>query len=329
MALDGKVLANAKRILADKRKDFEEHQANKASKAYSANPQIRTLDLELRLTMTKLIGVAFGSSCDSDVDDVRSKNEQLQERLKSELVKAGFSENYLDNAYMCESCGDTGFTDNSMCACLKDLYKAEQKASLSNLFKLGSETFENFDLSYYSETPSAETGKSPHESMKIVFQSCVEYTRSFGKNSLNLLFIGSPGLGKTYLSACIARVVAEKGYSVVYDMAAAIFSKYEDVKFSRTDDLEDKRDEIKRYLECELLIIDDLGTELTTAFTIAALYEVINTRLITGKKTIVSSNLTLDEMHRRYSEQIMSRLEWEYQVFKFYGEDIRKKKNMV
>jgi len=144
-----------------------------------------------------------------------------------------------------------------------------------------------------------------------------------------LLFLGATGLGKTYLSACIARVVAERGHSVVYDMATVIFSKFEDVKFSRTDDLEDKRDEIKRYLECELLIIDDLGTELVTAFTVATLYEVINTRLITGKSTIVSSNLTVDDLYSRYSEQIASRLEGEYHVLKFYGDDVRKKKNLM
>ena len=163
--------------------------------------------------------------------------------------------------------------------------------------------------------------------MEIIYETCVEYARKFGKNSMNLFFNGAPGLGKTFLSACIAHVVSENGYSVVYDMASSVFSRFEDVKFLRTEDPEEARSEVKRYLECDLLIFDDLGTEMTTQFTVSALYEIINTRLITGKKTIVSSNLTLDELSRRYSEQIMSRLEGEYQVLTFRGDDIRKKRN--
>ena len=146
---------------------------------------------------------------------------------------------------------------------------------------------------------------------------------------MNLFFNGSPGLGKTFLSACIARVVADNGHSVVYDMASSIFAKFEDAKFLRTEEPEDIRAEVKRCLECDLLILDDLGTEMTTSFTVSALYELINTRLVTGRKTIVSSNLTIHELRRRYSEQIMSRLEGEYQVLTFRGDDIRRKRNSL
>jgi DNA replication protein DnaC len=146
---------------------------------------------------------------------------------------------------------------------------------------------------------------------------------------MNLFFNGAPGLGKTFLSACIAHVVADSGRSVVYDTASSIFSKFEDFKFSRTNDKEEARSEMNRYLECELLIFDDLGTEMSTEFTTSVLYEIVNTRLATGRKTIISSNLTLDEMRRRYSEQIMSRLEGEYQVLTFRGEDIRRKRNAL
>ena len=329
MALDGRILAHAKVTLAEKRKLNENRQEQRLLSAYAKNPQIRELDAELRLTMAELVGAALFSNSNASANDIRKKNEQLQIARKSELVRVGFSEDYLDEKYMCEKCNDTGFADNHICECLEEIYKKEQKASLSNLFKLGDERFENFIISYYDETPNADTGISPRNNMEIVYKTCFEYARKFGKNSMNLLFIGAPGLGKTYISACIARVVAESGFSVVYDMAAVIFSKFEDVKFSKADDLEEKREEIKRYLECELLIIDDLGTELITAFTIAALYEVVNTRLITGKKTIVSSNLTVEELRNKYSEQIASRLEWEYQVLRFYGDDIRMKKALL
>jgi len=210
-----------------------------------------------------------------------------------------------------------------------ELYKEEQRESLSSLLKLGVETFDSFDLSYYDDKPAPDTGISPRRSMEIIYETCVEYARKFGKKSMNLFFNGAPGLGKTFLSACIARVVAENGNSVIYDMAASIFARFEEAKFSRSEDAAEARADAKRYLECDLLILDDLGTEMTTAFTVSALYELINTRLVTGRKTLVNSNLTINELRRRYSEQIMSRLEGEYQVLTFRGEDIRRKRNVI
>ena len=285
--------------------------------------------MELRMTMAELVGVALGSDTAANVEDIRLRNQNLQKVRKNEIVNAGFPEDYLDAEYMCSECHDTGYINMKMCGCLKEIYKQEQTLSLSNLFKLGNETFDNFNLKYYDDRPSPETGLSPRRSMEVVYEICVEYARKFGSRSMNLFLSGAPGLGKTFLSACIARVVADNGYSVVYDMAASVFSKFEDAKFIRTDDIEAVRYEIKRYLECDLLIIDDLGTEMTTAFTISVLYEIINTRLVTSRKTLVNSNLTLEELRRRYNEQIMSRLEGEYQVLTFYGDDIRKKKSLL
>ena len=296
-------------------------------KAYERVPLIRALDVELSETMSDLFGFALKPDSGVLVEDIRMKNLELQERRRSELVRAGFSANYLDEEYMCRECQDTGYIKTEVCLCLMEIYKKEQRESLSCLFKLGNETFDSFNLLYYNDTPAPDTGISPRRSMEIIYETCVEYARKFGKKSTNLFFNGAPGLGKTFLSACIARVVSENGYSVVYDMASSIFSKFEDAKFLRSEDIEEARAEVKRCLECDLLIIDDLGTEMTTMFTISALYEIINTRLVTGRKTLVNSNLTISELYRRYSEQIMSRLEGEYQVLTFRGDDIRKKKN--
>ena len=292
-------------------------------------PRIRMLDIEIRSTMSDLVGIALGAGDGRLVEDIRLRNLELQELRRSELVRAGFPDNYLDDEYLCPKCHDTGYIQNKMCVCLMQLYKKEQRESLSSLFKLGDETFDSFDLSYYDDTRAPDTGISPRRSMEIIYETCVEYARKFGKKSMNLFFNGAPGLGKTFLSACIARVVAENGFSVVYDMASSIFSKFEQAKFLRTDDTEEARAEVKRCLECDLLILDDLGTEMTTSFTISAFYELINTRLVTGRKTIVNSNLTIHELRRRYTEQIMSRLEGEYQVLTFRGEDIRRKRNAL
>jgi len=329
IAIDGKLLARAKTALEEKRKRNSERYERRVEKVYSRSPRIRVLDSEIRATMSDLVGIALGANDNRLIEDIRLRNLELQELRRSELVRIGFSDNYLDDEYLCPKCHDTGYIRTKMCDCLTELYKNEQRESLSCLFKLGNETFDSFDLTYYDDTPAPDTGISPRRSMEIIYETCVEYARKFGKKSMNLFFNGAPGLGKTFLSACIARVVAENGHSVVYDMASAIFSKFEDTKFSRADDPEEARAEVKRCLECDLLILDDLGTEMTTSFTVSALYELINTRLVTGKKTIVNSNLTLYELRRRYSEQIMSRLEGEYQVLTFRGEDIRRKRNTL
>jgi len=329
MAIDGKILSRAKTQFENKKRQHARHMEHRLAKVYNASPRVRELDMELRASMSEYLGAALGIDTAIHADDIRIKNLKLQEERKKEIVNCGFQKDYLDNEYMCLKCHDTGYINIRMCDCLKVIYKEEQRASLSNLFKLGNETFDSFNLMYYDDISAYETSISPRRNMEIVYEMCVEYARKFGNMSMNLFLTGAPGLGKTFLSACIARVVADKGFSVVYDTAPSIFSKYEDAQFQRVDDIESIRNEIKRYLECDLLIIDDLGTEMTTAFTISALYEIINTRLITAKKTLVSSNYTTDDMQHRYSQQIMSRLEGEYQILKFYGDDIRKKKNVI
>jgi len=329
IAIDGKILARARTVLEEKRRQKDKDLEDRIRRVYARAPRIRELDMELRKTMSDLIGVALGSDNAQRIEDIRLRNAGLQQERRSEIISAGFPEDFCDEKPLCPKCNDTGYINTKMCQCLTRLYKDEQRASLSSLFKLGNERFENFDITYYDDIPSRDTSLSPRRSMEVVYETCAEYARKFGEKSMNLFLNGAPGLGKTFLSACIARVVADNGYSVVYDMAASIFAKFEDAKFQRTDNIEKTRDETKRYLECDLLIIDDLGTEMTTAFTISTLYEIINTRLLTGRKTVVNSNLTLNELKRRYSEQIMSRLEGEYQVLTFYGDDIRKKKNML
>jgi len=333
MSIDGKVLAKSRTVLEEKRRENQERLDYRIQSVYTKAPRIRVIDAELRATMAELVGVAVGAGTESgtamQIDDIRERNMKLQEERRDELARAGYTESYLDGEYICQKCNDTGYVNTIMCVCLAAIYKEEQAASLSNLFKLGNETFENFNMSYYADTPAPGTTISPRQNMTVVYEICIEYAKNFGQNSMNLFFNGAPGLGKTFLSACIARIVAENGFSVVYDMSSSIFAKFEDAKFLRTDDLETLRNETKRYLECDLLIIDDLGTEMTTAFTISTLYEIVNTRLVTDKKTIINSNMTLPELNRKYSEQIMSRLEGEYQILTFYGDDIRKKRNQL
>ena len=326
MAIDGKSLAQARAALKEKKLHRERQFDEKLQAVYSELPAIKAIDEQLQANMHELFAVALSPEKQYLIEEIRSKSLSLQEKRRAALAQAGYAENYLEDEYMCQSCRDSGYIELEMCDCLMAIYKEKQISSLSNLFKLGGETFENFDLKYYSDTQAADTGISPRHAMEIIFETCKQYAQRFGANSVSLFFNGSPGLGKTFLSACIARVVSESGHSVVYDTASSLFSKFEEAKFTRMDERAEPQEDANRALRCDLLIIDDLGTELTTSFTVSALYEIINTRLITNKKTIVSSNLTIAELQSRYSEQIMSRLEGEYQVLTFRGEDIRKKR---
>ena len=181
------------------------------------------------------------------------------------------------------------------------------------------EPVRTFDTDWYSDQRAPGKTKSAREHMEWVYDTCVEYAHNFGKKPANLLLFGRPGLGKTHLSAAIAREVSGKGFSVVYDTAGHIFERFEAQKFGRD---EAERD-VERVLNCDLLILDDLGTEMVTTFVQSALYQIINGRLLEKKSTIVSTNLMPEAIAQRYSGQIASRIEGEYQLLPFVGEDIR------
>ena len=201
----------------------------------------------------------------------------------------------------------------------------EQNKELSGLLDLGSQCFENFNFDYYSSVPDSALGVSPRTNMERVYDICQDYAHEFSPKSGNLLLTGGTGLGKTFLSASIARVVSASGHSVVYDTAGHIFARFEAQKFGR-DDGENADTAVSRARGCDLLILDDLGTELMTSFVHSAMYQIVNTRLITGKKTVISTNLSPDELGRRYGAPVLSRLQGEYQMLLFFGEDIRRQK---
>ena len=236
--------------------------------------------------------------------------------MKAELlVEHGYAMDYLDDIYACPKCRDTGYVNGKMCSCLKALYNAEVTRELGTLLKNSDECFEKFDLSLYG---------SARESLEIVFDTCREYAQSFSDRSMNLLFQGGTGLGKTFLSACIARVVAENGHSVCYDTASSALEAFETKKFSRDiQTAENAAVKVERMLDCELMILDDLGTEMPTPMAVSALYTLINTRLVNGRKTVISTNLTDAELLKRYNAQICSRLEGEFTKLPFFGSDIR------
>ena len=296
-------------------------------RVYDREPRLAELDRQLQGTMAQLVAATLRQGGDpaQAVRTVKEKNLDLQQERAVLLGAMGLPADALEDKPACPLCGDTGWRGAQMCGCLKRLCAQEQIRELSKLLDLGEQSFDTFRMDYYSTSFWPEWGTSPRENMELVYEVCLNYAQKFGRFYFKNLFLsGAPGLGKTFLSACIARTVSENGHSVVYDTAGNVFAQFEARKFLRdSDDGREARDETRRYLGCDLLILDDLGSELTTQFTQSALYELINGRLVGGKRTVISSNLSMEEAAVRYSPQIASRLEGEYHLLHFFGEDIR------
>ena len=318
------VMQRARARLAAAKADRESENRQHLAEAYKRVPRIREIDLELRRTMAKAAQAAFlqGSDGRDMMDKVRLENLELQQE-RAILILENFEEGYLDESPICDNCGGSGYVGSQMCDCLRELCRQEQKKEVSIL--TGSrETFNQFNLDYYPDRVDPKYGASPRTIMERNLSICRRYAMTFAQSSGNLLFVGGTGLGKTFLSACIARAVADRGNSVVYETASHLFSKLEAAKFSPN---EENRREAAKFTDCDLLIIDDLGTEMPGQFVTAALYSLLNDRLLLGKPMVISTNLNVDEMSRRYSPQIASRLHGGFQRLTFVGEDIRVLKN--
>ncbi len=315
MTYDGKILARARTALDRIRTDNEtEHQLRLAD-AYAARPEIRRCDEEMRAQMTELVRITLSHEADSaeKIEKLKEENLRLQARRRELLRSLGREADWLDPIVSCRKCGDSGVYGGGVCDCLKKLYNAELTRDVGVLLKNGDESFDKFDLSLYDGEDRAK--------MKNVLEFARKYAERFPDGPANLLFQGGTGLGKTFLSACVARVVADKGFSVCYDSASAVIAAFEAQKFDRSEEADAR---VRRMLACDLMILDDLGTEMATPFADSALYTLINTRLNEEKKTIISTNLSYDELERRYTAQIFSRLRGCYERLRFYGQDIRR-----
>ena len=321
MAYDGRLLRLAQERYETDRSIREAEQSAQRAAIYTRRPRLREIDEELRRTASRVLAAALRRGQDPlpEIQRLKEQNLNLQAERKTLLAELGLTEGDLENTPLCSLCGDTGYRGGQMCRCLKAYYVEEERKELSKLLDLGGQSFDTFDTDWYDGQRAPGKTKSAREHMEWVYDTCVEYAHNFGKRPANLLLFGRPGLGKTHLSAAIAREVSGKGYSVVYDTAGHVFERFEAQKFGRD---EADRD-VERVLNCDLLILDDLGTEMITTFVQSALYQIINGRLLEKKSTIVSTNLMPEAIAQRYSGQIASRIEGEYQLLPFVGEDIR------
>ncbi len=322
MAYSEQVLRRARARLEQAKQERERENAAHRQEAYERYPRLKEIDRELQLTMAQLMATALrhGEDPTQAIAQIRDRNLALQ-RERDWILEAGdFEEGFLDDAPVCAKCGGTGYEGNQMCSCLRELCRQEQKKELTSLLGSGRESFDTFRLDVYSDVYDDTLGTSPRKLMQSNFNICRRYAQNFTPQSGNLLFSGATGLGKTFLSACIARQVADRGFSVVYETAIRMFADFEAEKFGG----EEQRGLTHKYLACDLLIIDDIGTEMTTQFTISAMYNIINTRLMDGKATVISTNLVPEAIEGRYSPQIASRILGTYRLIKFAGSDIRR-----
>ena len=324
MAYSAEVVKRARARLAQAKEDRESENRQHLAVAYARVPRIQEIDIQLRRTMAQAAQAAFLQGKDGRelLEKARLENLELQQE-RTILAMENFEEGYLDDSPICDKCGGSGYIGSNMCECLTELCRQEQKKEVSVLS--GSrEAFNQFRLDYYPDRIDPKYGASPRTIMERNLKICRTYALTFAPSAGNLLFVGGTGLGKTFLSACIARAVADRGYSVVYESAGHLFGKLEQAKFSPS---EEARREAARFTDCDLLILDDLGTEMPGQFVTAAFYTLLNDRILAGKPMVISTNLNIDEAARRYSPQIASRLQGSFQGLTFVGEDIRILKN--
>lgn len=324
------VIQRASARLNQRREARARRRFNLEQALYANQPRLKELDVAIRGTMAELAQLAVGGKSiqpdGPELTAIRRRNQALQRERADLLASLGHQPGDLDDTPACPLCGDVGWVGSSMCNCLKKLCAQEQMKSLTALLGLTEEqSFDKLRLDVYSDQPWQGEGRSPRENMRRIVAVCEGYARQFPSYPLkNLLLSGSTGLGKTFLSGCIAREVSQRGYSVVYDTAINLFHTFETRRFTRdAGEGRQAKDDSRRYLGCDLLILDDLGSELTSPLAQATLYEVVNSRLQAGRHTIISTNLSMEHIAARYTPQLTSRIGGLYQELTFYGDDLR------
>jgi len=292
---------------------------------YAKLPRLKEIDDEmvnLGIRITKAV-LMDEENREKLLEDLHKKQTDLKIEKAEILTANKYPKDYLQMKYSCKKCKDTGYVGSERCNCLMQKLIAHQYKQFKLSHRIVKENFENFNINYYSNEP-IDGGRSPRENMQHIFMECIKYTKDFEQHNKNLLFIGRPGLGKTFLCNSIAKDLLDMGKSVIYQSAPDLVDLVRKYKFDF--DNEEAGDEaLKDIYVCDLLIIDDLGTELGTQFSGLVIYNILNKRLLENKKMIISTNLDVDEIIKTYSERISSRIFGNFLMYEFFGEDIRLK----
>ena len=309
MSYNSEYYARAISIIKNRKKQRDSEFSAKLSTLYEAVPELKKIEIELSGLGAKAMNAAIEGKSDI-LEDLRRKSEVLTAR-KNEILK---SANLSEPKNQCEKCSDTGYVGAKVCECVTALAKELVFSDLSMKMPIANQTFCTFSLDYYE----GEDKKV----MANIYDFAKEYAENFSTNSESLLFLGGVGLGKTHISLSIINRVVEKGFGVVYDSAQNLLNKIEKEHFSYSGSSE----VIDAVLACDLLVIDDLGTEFITSFTVSQLYNIINSRINSHLPTIINTNLDFAEIEKNYTPRVLSRIMGNYKIKKFMGDDIRIKK---
>lgn len=319
MAYSREIYESAMAELNRRRVEARTRAAALRDRMIAKHPRLSDIEREMAsASMQVARAVLDGGNVTATVNRIRERNLALQQEMADILQGEGCSVPNFSPQYACPACEDTGYADGHVCDCLANLLKEEACRRLSDMAHMKLTSMDELQLKYYPDTPDAQGSMTVRERMKGILEFCRAYADGFSTNSRSLLFRGPTGTGKTHISLAIARAAAEKGYSVVYGPAQMLLHQLERERFGKAEG-----DSEGAMLACDLLILDDLGCEFGSSFTVAALYNIVNSRILSGLPTIISTNLDQAQLQERYGDPIVSRLNGEYIPLIFAGRDIR------
>ena len=319
--------------------DYKRQQAQKDAKTFKENvydehPQLAQIEADIAKVAIESMKARINSDDNTrakEQEKLEKKIEELQVEYDKALKRIGLTLEDFEPKYECEKCKDTGMYKDAMCSCFKQAL-INESFKQSNMLRIKDENFETFDFGYYSSNPDKEKygiDKSPLEKIDAIRKQAYDFSHKLDDpEQKNLLFSGTTGLGKTFLANCIANEAIKQGKSVIYQTAPILLDKMVDYQF-KYNKTENDREEYQKIFEVDLLIIDDLGTETMNSAKFSELFNIINTRLLKGKKMVISTNLTTQEIKNLYEERIFSRLVGDFSILRFIGEDIRVLKKKI
>ena len=311
------IYSKAENILKSRREQAEKLADMRRKEFIAKYPELIDIENTMKNAALDVIRSVGADGKRVNIYEVAKINLQAQEKRKELIKKAGYPEDYLEPPYTCKKCKDSGLVNGKLCECLLAVLLQLSVSELSCSPLLARSTFDSFDLKYYSDIKDRELGFSPRDIMRGCYEMLKAYAENFTCNSNSFFFTGATGLGKTHLALAVLNKVTQNGFSVYYSSAGSIVKKLEKERFGRAD--ESVEDEIERS---DLLIIDDLGAEFSTAFSQAAINELVNNAILSGKPMIIISNLSRAELEEKYGQRLTSRLNC-FEIIQFVGEDIR------